>query len=309
MKRDAVIIAITLIILFATGLHAGPFTMSATSYMSYNPDTELNDLRQSIIYQFPDSRKFGPGPYPLFIWTAGTLESHKDALAITFVNQMAARGFVAASVQYSNVSALDQTCSGYNKRTQGVFDSLRPTSAIGVLCSMRGVKCSKGVVTSGVSQGGILAILAANYAPVRAVFAMSVSDRNRVTFGFDVDLGSCLDKGVTAIPSNRLMIVNGEDDLFFGGQEPLQNVSGYVCPEGSHQCWSPEGNGAGWYIVQNWQTTDGDADHCYMLTTGCGYSTPEANWIHPSTFNWSFKPNLDWLATLGTFRVFSPTGQ
>jgi hypothetical protein len=37
---------------------------------------------------------------------------------------------------------------------------------------------------------------------------------------------ACVDKSVTAIPANRLMIVNGVSDTIFGGQQPMENVSG-----------------------------------------------------------------------------------
>lgn len=292
-----------------SSLQSNAATQQQTSYMAYNPDTGRFDLRQSISFQFPDADIFGPGPYPLFIWTPGAFESYKDPLSNTFVAGMAARGFVAASVEYGNTSA-NQTCRGYLDRAQGVFEAARGNSAVAVLCTIHGVDCGKGIVASGVSEGGILSILAKNYAgAVRAAFVMSVSDTNQVPVGIDIDLSSCLDKGSTAIPADRLVIVNGEDDPIFGGQAPLERVSGYTCPAGSNQCWNPAGNGAGWYIVRNTQTSDGDAGHCYYLARGCTFSPPEVNWRPPSTYNWSLAANLDWLATLGTSRVFSPAGQ
>jgi hypothetical protein len=136
---------------------------------------------------------------------------------------------------------------------------------------------------------------------------MSVSSYNQA--GIGVDLSSCLGNQFTAIAPNRLTIVNGQSDSFFAGQDPLQKVSGFSCPAGSFQCWSPDGSGAGWYIVQDVQASDGKADHCYMLKDGCGFSSVEPYWAYPYTYNWSLRPNLDWLATFGKRRVFSPTGQ
>jgi len=102
---------------------------------------------------------------------------------------------------------------------------------------MSGVNCGKGIVTAGQSQGAALAIMAKNYEPnVQATLGMSVSD----TFQW---LGLslwCLDKQYTAIPSNRLMIVNGEDDFYYGGQLPVERVSGLSCPSGSSE-WVPMG--------------------------------------------------------------------
>jgi hypothetical protein len=256
------------------------------------------------MYQVPDPAKFGFGPFPLFIWMPGTGEPYRDVLAFTFVNQMARRGFVAASVDYHNTYAF-QRCSEYTARAAGIYER-RPTSAVGVLCGLPGVSCGKGIVTAGISQGGALAILAKNYAPdVSAVYAISIS----LTLAGAIDLSSCLRDENTAIPSNRLTIINGEGDALFSGQDPLMDVSGIRCPPGTFQCWSEDGSGAGWYVVQDSQVEDGNADHCYVVLGDCvTFLRLDRNWSW-GTYNWSLKPSLDWLATFGTSRVFSPTGQ
>jgi hypothetical protein len=88
------------------------------------------------------------------------------------------------------------------------------------------------------------------------------------------------------------------------------NTSGISCPNGTFQCWSPSGSGAGWYIVQDWQLEDGIADHCYPLVGGCTIPLLfDPHWFLEAEFNWSLNPNLDWLATLGTHREFSSSGQ
>ena len=167
---------------------------------------------------------------------------------------------------------------------------------------------SGGIVTAGISEGGALSVLAKNYAPaVMASFAMSISDYNKTGA---VNLAPCLDDQNTAIPPNRLTVVNGASDVLFGGQEPLMNLSGLTCPNGTFQCWSPDMSGAGWYIVKDSQVVDGNADHCYELVGGCsGVGGFDPHWYFESRFNWSLRPNLDWLATFGTMRVFSPSGQ
>jgi len=282
--------------------------MLSTSYTGYNPQTDQNDQMLDIIYQNPDPNRFGNGPFPLFVWTTGTYESYKDAMATTFITQMTARGFVAASVQYPNKNTMQQACPFYQKRAESVYDYTRSDSALGVLCSLQGVDCRKGIVLSGVSQGGALALLGNNYAPdVKAVYVMSIADYNSGA-GLGISL-PCLSDASTVLPANRLTIVNGESDDFFNAQANIEDTSGFSCPARSFQCWSPDGSGAGWYIVQDFQTSDGEADHCYMLKNGCRYSTPELNWAPPSSYNWSLKPNLDWLATFGTRRNFSTNGR
>src|ERR1044071_2147166 len=124
MKRAAFVLAITSVILSAGALTASAQItdnsfvglLKSTSYLSYNPDTDQNDLVQPIAYQFPDQRRWGSGPFPLFVWTPGTFGSYKDGLSATFVAQMLNRGFAVASVQYANTTVLDQNCNGYTKR-------------------------------------------------------------------------------------------------------------------------------------------------------------------------------------------------
>jgi len=290
----------------AAGRTATKLTPSTTTYLGYNPSTGTNNLTQHILYLLPNASLFGPGPYPVFIWTAGSGEPYNDPQSQILMQLMAAQGFLAASVQYSSTEVV-QVCSSYTERAQSVFNATASTSAVSVLCNIKGAACSKGIVTAGISQGGMLAVLAKNYAPeVEATFAMSVSDYN---LDGGVNLASCMDKQYTAIPANRLTIVNGIADQYFGGQQPLENVSGYTCPTGTYQCWSPTSSGAGWYIVQNSQVEDGVADHCYQMVGGCfSLGGFDPNWYLPSTYDWSLMPNLDWLATFGTKRVFSSTG-
>ena len=307
MKPVRTIALVLCMCLMPSAVNALPQPLKSTQYLGYNWVTGQNDRQQSILYQFPDPARFGPGPYPVFMWIPATYEFYVDAMSVSFVNQMAARGFVAASVQYHNLNAI-QACPDYIVRAKAIFEATRLTSAAGVLCSLSGVNCGRGIVTAGMSQGGMIAVLAKNYAPrVEAVFAMSISNYNQN--GIGVDLSSCMDKPYTAIPANRLTIVNGQDDPYFGGQAPLEKVSGFTCPAGAFQCWSPDGSGAGWYRVQDAFVTDGNADHCYQMVGDCSLTVFDTNWYFPSAHNWSLKPNLDWLSTLGTRRVFSTTGQ
>jgi hypothetical protein len=159
------------------------------------------------------------------------------------------------------------------------------------------------LLTAGFSQGGAIAILAKNYAAdVKATFAMGVSDYNLLA---GISLAPCLDDQFTAIPAERLTIVNGEHDGLAGGQIPLMNVSGFNCPIGTFECWSPTGSGAGWYIVRDSQVEDGFADHCYMRVNGCLGLFLDPAWQF-GLHNWALQPNLDWLTSYGTFRTFHP---
>jgi dienelactone hydrolase len=275
------------------------------TYLSYDAYTGKNDLTQPIFYTSPNPAVYGQGPYPVAIWIPGTFELSYDPLSLLFITQMASRGFLAAAVQYAN-QELWQTCSAYTTRASSIFNAASTTSAIAAVCSLPGASCSKGVVTSGISQGGIIAVLARNYAPqVKATYALSAGAVNQLGF----NLTSCMAKSNTALPADRLVIVNGAEDPSFGSQSSTQAASGVTCPAGSTQCWSADGSGAGWYLVQNSEVTGGQAGHCYIdKNDGCNDNF-DPNWLPPATSNWSLKPNLDWLATFGTKRVFSSTGK
>jgi len=279
--------------------------LGSATYLSYNPKTGNPDLPQPLFYELPDSTKFGPGPYPVFFWVPGTLELYLDPLSLLMVDQMAQRGFLAVSVQYSDSSLLAQTCPDYTPRAQSIFDSTRSTSAVATICALSQAACANGVVASGISQGGILAVLAANYAPrVQAVYALSAGAYN----GAGIGELACMEKPNTAIPANRLTIINGAQDPAFGSQSSVESATGITCPAGSTQCWSDDGSGAGWYLVQPGETQSGTAGHCYIDIRGCNDHF-DPNWLPPSVSDWSLAPNLDWLATLGTQRVFASSGQ
>jgi hypothetical protein len=288
-------------------------TTYSVNYQSYNPSTGQFNLAQSIVYVLPNPATFGPGPYPVFIHVPGTYETYNTDLAMLFMNQMAARGFLSASVQYMNTESV-QSCLQYGPRAQSIFNSTNPTSGVSTLCAVSAANCSKGIVTQGISQGAEMAILASNYSPqVKAVLAMSGGDQFNNFGNFPLP---CMVKANTKIPPNRLMVINGISDPFFGGQSNAQDVSGITCPSGTYQCWSPDGSGAGWYIVQNWQNATGIASHCYMFdnfsVSPLSCAGPyDPNWhstSKPPTYDWSLGPNMDWLASFGTHRNFSPTG-
>jgi dienelactone hydrolase len=290
-------------------LPAGAATAPATvTYLSYDPYTGNNDLVQPVFYQLPNASVFGKGPYPVAIWIPGTFEVPYDPLSLLFVTQMAERGFLAASVEYSNEELLQQTCSAYTPRAKSLFEASVSTSAVSTICALSGASCSKGIVVSGISQGGILAVMAKNYAPeVQAVYALSTGSVNNA--GIGVNLTSCMGKSTTTIPADRLTIVNGAADPAFGTQSSTQAASGITCPSGSTQCWSPDGSGAGWYLVQDSQVVGGNAGHCYIDNDDVCDDNFQKNWAPPASYNWSFASNLNWLATFGTKRVFSSSGQ
>jgi hypothetical protein len=281
------------------------------TYEGYNALTGNFNGKEHIGYALPNPNLSGPGPYPVFIWIGGTFEQYDDPMAATLIGLMNLRGFVGASLEYDNNEVI-QTCVQYLPRAQGMFDATRATSAMGKLCSLSAASCNPadggGIVVMGASQGGFMGVLAKNYdARVQAVYALSIGDSTPSP----PDYFPFVDKQNTAIPGDRLTVIDGISDQVFQPVQPqLQNITGFTCPDGTYQCWSPDGSGAGWYIVQNWQVADGVADHCYFIDDPKGncIGLGDPTWLPPGAENWSLDPNLAWLASFGTQRVFSKDG-
>ena len=100
----------------------------------------------------------------------------------------------------------------------------------------------------------------------------------------------------------------GEGDEYFGcdpdgttcnrpGIRAQQEaVTGVSCGPGAFDCIGPDGSG--FYIVQDAETADGSAPHCFTYTGICGPDF-DANYA-PGTAAWSLGPSLDWLASFAT---------
>jgi predicted esterase len=235
------------------------------------------------------------GRYPVFVYTVGTTENHDHSSALAAVQEMAARGYVAATVEYDNGSF--GSCSTLTSRARCIYDAGRSSSAISRLCSRAKADCSKGIVVSGFSQGSIMATLAKNYdSRVQAAYGLGCGVEYSI-----YNLSSCVADGNRALPSDRLRIVNGEQDVFVGPTESSvraqsTETTGLSCPLAS-SCF--RSNGSGWYIIQDTQVSDGNADHCYMRNGSCIGLTLDSTW-RSGTAPWSLRTNLNWLTQFTT---------
>jgi hypothetical protein len=242
-------------------------------------------------YNIKGKEPGSPGAYPVFVYMVGTTEAYDHASAMSAVDKMAGRGYIAATIQYPNSSF--GTCSTLSGRSKCIFDAASASSAISVLCSRPSADCSKGVVVGGFSQGSVLAILARNYdARVRAAYALGAGVQYST-----YDLRACVASGKRTLPSDRLRAVNGEADGFMGGAESsvrgqLQELTGQTCTSTSTSCF--RSNGSGWYLVKHAEASDGNADHCYMRHGGCVANQLDQKWL-AGTYGWSLDTNLQWL--------------
>ncbi|QSQ26988.1 hypothetical protein JY651_19630 [Pyxidicoccus parkwayensis] len=235
------------------------------------------------------------GKYPVFIYTVGTTEPYAHESALAAVSEMAARGYVAATVEYDN--ATFGSCSTLESRAKCIYDGSRASSAVGRLCSRAKADCSKGIVVAGFSQGSIMAVLANNYdSRVRAAYGLGCGVQYSI-----YDLSSCVANGNRTLPSNRLRIINGEQDVFVGPTESAvrsqsTQMTGYSCPLGTSCLQS---NGSGWYIIDDLQVADLQADHCYMRYGSCVGLALDSTW-RSGTAPWSLRTNLNWLTQFTT---------
>lgn len=235
------------------------------------------------------------GSYPVFLYMVGTTENYQNGAAQAAVEGMAQRGYVAATVQYSNT--FFGSCSNISGKAEYIFEQSNSNSAVNKICARGKADCSKGIVVGGFSQGAVIAALAKNFdSRVEAAYGMGLG----VQYSF-YDLRSCLADGNRVLPSERLRAVNGEADDFMGQNassvrsqlEQLTGLSG-----GSSAYSVTTANGSGWYMVSHGEVEDGYADHCYMRQGGCLASQSGSN-LDPAwtidTAPWQLNFNLDWL--------------
>lgn len=277
--------------LLCSSLLAGGFAQAQTPFSATYTGAGTAGGSCAMSYPITAVEPSAPGRYPLFIYMVGTTEPHNAPHAMAAINAMVAKGYVAATVDYA--SSAFGACPELTAKAKCVFDPGSSTSAVAQLCSRGKTDCSKGIVVGGFSQGSILATVAKNYdSRVQAAYGMGTANQY-----FFYNLDACVKPANRVLPSDRLRLVNGESDVFTGGnaynvKNSLQQVTGYVCPTGAYSCLAT--NQSGWLIVKNAQVLDGQADHCYMDMNGtCGGSV-ETNW-RDGPAAWSLNANLEWL--------------
>src|SRR5215471_3637751 len=180
-------------------LTTGSFTTSYTGGSSSTCGTSY-----TITGQEPTTA----GTYPVFLYMVGTTESATNASATAAVAQMAAKGYVAATIAYDSGSF--NNCSVIGAKAKCMFDSTKSTSATGVLCARAKADCSKGIVVGGFSQGSVIATQAKNYdSRVRAAWGMGDGIKYST-----YDLTSCQANGNHVLSNQNLLAIVGEKDQF-----------------------------------------------------------------------------------------------
>jgi hypothetical protein len=242
------------------------------------------------------SEPIDPGTYPVFVYVTGTTMAFGGAEARLLTDEMAKRGFVAATVEYANGTY--PTCSSMRTKASCIFDRNSANSAISKLCARAKADCSQGIVVSGFSQGANLAALSKNYdSRVRGAYLIGHGNRASI-----IDVSSCANNSATALAPSEMRSINGDNDQFFGRtpdgvRNQLQAVVGVSCP-GSYNCLKADGSG--WFMVAGSSVADRKADHCYFFngasSTCSSYSGLESSWASGTSAP-SVASNLNWLAS------------
>ncbi|HYD61999.1 MAG TPA: hypothetical protein VEC35_16660 [Noviherbaspirillum sp.] len=274
----------------------GSAALAQTSFSASYSGASVSGGSCTSTYNISGMEPTNTGTYPVFVYMVGTSENYTNAAAMEAVRRMAAKGYVAATIEYA--SSQFGSCSVINGKAACAFNPNSAASAISQLCSRAKADCSKGIVVAGFSQGSIMAILAKNHdARVQAAYGMGAGVQYST-----YDLRSCVANGNRTLQSDRLRAVNGERDNFNGGtasaaRSQLQELTGLNCGSTAYGCLNA--NNSGWLIVKNSQVADRSADHCYMRRSGDCYgsqSTLDAGW-QSGTQNWQLESNLQWLTT------------
>ncbi|WP_152606349.1 hypothetical protein [Aquabacterium sp. NJ1] len=242
-------------------------------------------------YQIKGKEPADQNKHPVFIYMVGTSDTYDNAQAMTAVQGMADRGYVAATIEYPNAAM--GFCNTLTARSKCIFDQSSAQSAVAALCSREHADCGKGMVVGGFSQGALLSILAKNFDNrVEAVYATG-AHKNYIIY----NVNACVGNGKRVLPSSRLRVVNGENDLYGGGTQAgvrssSEALTGYQCNGTS--CL--QGNGSGWRMVLKSEVQDGSADHCYIRANSClsNQNNLDPGWA-TGTAEWTLNGNLDWL--------------
>lgn len=216
------------------------------------------------------------GKYPVAIVTVGTFGSITAPAYQELAKEFGRQGFVAIVADYNTWEDLTKPIpmDRVKAKANCMYNPSRPESVMTKVCARAKADCTKGIVTSGHSQGGAMALLGYDY-------------DSRIDAAHVWGTGN----GPFPMPKSKVRVIAGERDT--GGKTPadLNAMTGLNCDD-QWECFiGPDGSG--WRRVQNGEVTDGDADHCFTTNDGCG--GPIDVKAMDASKNWSYPANVTWL--------------
>ena len=250
--------------------------------------------------------------FPLFLYFVGTDfftgpgTYYNDGAPIDIIEEMAARGFVALSVSYDNTGvALFADEAGQAQQMNCLFSEAEADSLISRACaSLAHVDCNLGIATWGHSQGGRVALRAADFAPRDANGNSRV--RAAVAFGVGPDIPAF------SIDRSRVRVVDSVGDFKLPSFAPitpedlilLTGASPPVdCADSPDQCLRVDKSG--WVLVGDDVPGIG-VGHCwFMNNAACGATLADrssaAGFLAPNAeLPYTLVANADWIqSTMG----------
>lgn len=236
--------------------------------------------RNAAVWEPPAS-----GKYPVAIVTPGTGGSITASAYQELAKEFARQGFVAVIPDYNSSEnlLLPISIDRVKAKANCTYNRLRPESVMTKVCARSKIDCNKGIVTSGHSQGGAMALLGYDYDP-RIAAAHAWGTGNDVPF---------------TMPKSKIRVIAGETDTQKKTPTDLNAMTGLNCKD-QWECFiGPNGNG--WRRVRNDEVEDKDADHCFTTNGGClALIRPlDKNTLNASK-NWSYPANVTWLKNFVT---------
>ncbi|HKR50029.1 MAG TPA: dienelactone hydrolase family protein [Pseudonocardiaceae bacterium] len=222
------------------------------------------------------------GRYPVAIVTVGTFGSITAPAYQELAREFGRQGFVAIVADY-NTEVITKPIDRMDRvkaKANCTYKRSRPESVMTKVCARAKADCTKGIVTSGHSQGGAMAVPGHDY-----------DSRIAATHVW----GTGNDVPVTTEMKSKTRVIAGEKDTAGKTPTDLNAMTGLNCDD-QWECFRP--NGSGWRRVRDSEVTDGDADHCFTTYDGC--SGPIDLKAMDASKNWSYPANVTWLKNFVT---------
>jgi dienelactone hydrolase len=225
------------------------------------------------------------GKYPVAIVTVGTFGPITAPAYQELAKEFGRQGFVAIVADYNTWEDLTKPIdiNRVKAKANCTYKPSRPESVMTKVCARAKADCTKGIVTSGHSQGGAMALFGYDYdSRIGATHVWGTG--NDVPF---------------TIPKNKIRVIAGETDTQLKTPADLNAMTGLNCSD-QWECFIGP-NGSGWRRVRNIEVQDGDADHCFTTNGGClAFSSAlDMNTMNASK-NWSYPANVTWLKSFVT---------
>ena len=276
----------------------------------------LNNKQYKIKIREPNdnNNNNNDNKYPVYVYTTGTTMcesgqygSYAYKIDNRFMEEMAKRGFIAATVEYP-CATYPTSCQGIENKVKYIYgdgstttndDSMMKT-ALSILCQRTNANCSKGVAVHGYSQGAHIAYMAKKYD--KRISASLLFGNGAIISGQSAAQSSCLQYYDNSSAINerlglkQMRSIVGENDIKFGS-----NLNGVIAQQQAFSGYNYNNNycsttdkrnclqsdGSGYFIVPN-------GAHGFFYNHG--FILKDIFLENDPSLQWGIKMNFDWLS-------------